>query len=128
MLRKLNNNHIKIIIKHGLVSITSATVETILFKIFYSEEKYILAYIVSFGIATSFGYIGHTFLTFSVNKISFGTMKKYVIQISISLILGISITKALIINGFEPVTAKVVQLMIGFSFNVIFGYMVSFKK
>lgn len=128
-LLNVNSNRFRIVIKHGVVSCICATVEFTLFITLFSLVKLGLnfSYIFSFVSATLVGFVGHTFFTFKVGKLSKRNGAFFLIQSCISLGLGYSIVFILLKLGFIASVSKLIQLAITFIFNVLFGKYISFR-
>lgn len=116
-----------LLLRHGGVSVASATIELVLFSLLQGHLPLFVAYIIPFSIATTFGYIGHSYLTFRVGTMSLSTAGKFLIQICLSVAMGYYIVRFLIDGGMAPEVAKAIQLFVGFFFNVSFGRFVSFR-
>ena len=68
---KNKKNNFKLLIKHSITSIICAATEFSLFMIFYTNLNFNLriSYLLSFIVAITIGFIGHSFFTFNVNLI-----------------------------------------------------------
>lgn len=127
---KNKKNNFKLLIKHSIISIICAATEFSLFMIFYTNLNFNLriSYLLSFIVAITLGFIGHSFFTFNVNLNWKRNLIFFISQCLISLFLGFTIINLLLTSGWHPSIAKVTQLFITFFFNVIFGKFISFKK
>jgi hypothetical protein len=119
-----------LLIRHGLVSMMCGTTEFILFFYLYSHLKFNLlpSYLISFFAASSIGFWGHSIFSFKLGKTYIKNSIFFIIQILSALSLGYLLVSLFIESGIKPAFAKAAQLIIIFSFNVIFGKMISFKK
>ena len=119
-----------LLIRHGVVSLVCGTTEFFLFLHLYSQLKFNLlpSYIISFSAATSIGFWGHSIFTFKLGKTYMKNSVFFIIQAISALSLGYLLVSIFIESGIKPAFAKAAQLIIIFSFNVIFGKMISFKK
>ena len=116
--------------RHGIVSLTCASTEFILFLLLFTHLKVGLpiSYVTSFAVATAIGFLGHSFFTFEVGELRQRNAVFFFIQALCALALGYLIVAGLIHAGTMPAIAKGFQLVMIFFFNVTFGKMVSFRK
>jgi len=116
--------------RHGIVSLTCASTEFILFLLLFTHLKVGLpiSYVISFAIATVIGFLGHSFFTFEVGELRQRNAVFFFIQAMCALALGYLIVAGLIHAGTMPAIAKGSQLVMIFFFNVTFGKIVSFRK
>ncbi len=123
-------NHVNVVLRHALISAMCAIVD---FYVFYSLFNFFGINIsLSFSVAVLFsaavGFLGHTFFTFQVNKVLLKNFIYFIIQLTISFIIGFSVFNLFLYFQFEPEMSKIYQLFFTFWFNVIFGKLVSFQK
>lgn len=119
-----------LLIRHGVVSLICGATEFLLFLYLYSHLKFNLlpSYLVSFSAATSIGFWGHSIFTFKLGKAYMKNSIFFIIQALSALSLGYLLVSIFIESGIKPALAKAAQLIIIFSFNVIFGKKISFKR
>jgi len=119
----------KLIFRHGLVSLVSGTIEysSFLFLFKFLELNLVLSYASSFALATSFGFIAHSYFTFRVGALQSHRAGKFLLQASGALLLGFCILKILLNFSIPAYIAKGLQLALTFSFNILVGRYVSFK-
>ena len=119
-----------IVIKHIMVSSMSATIELSIFWMLSMEIKTTLltAHAVAFFCASMVGFIMHSMLTFSIGKLKCRNAALFCVQASFLLVLGYQILKILIEKEIEPIIAKLIQLVINFTLNVLIGKYITFKK
>ncbi len=126
----LDVHYIKIVVKHGLVSVTSALID---FSIFYAMFYYQgfslnIAFVIAVFCSALIGFFGHTFYTFEVNKVTLRNFIYFIMQLTISFVIGFSIFKLFIYFQFLPEVSKIFQMFCTFGFNVCFGKFITFKK
>lgn len=120
----------KVIIKrHLLVSGVCASSEFLAFSLLlnFLRVEILWAYVASFVLATSIGYVLHSFYTFSVGEIGRRSGLYFVIQATFILILGYAIFNIFVMASIHPLIAKPMQLVATFSLNVIIGKKMTFK-
>jgi putative flippase GtrA len=124
------SNHKKIIFRHLFVSGICASTELLLFGVLFKmcALSLTISYLSSFSVATIIGYILHSYFTFSVGKISKRSAIYFLFQASSILLLGYCIFITLIFCGIYPIIAKIIQLIITFNINVLFGRNLTFRK
>ncbi len=123
-------NHLGTVIRHGLVSAICAITD---FSIFYALFNFFnldinLAFAIAIFFAALVAFFGHTFFTFKVNKIILRNIIYFIIQLSISFIIGFSAFNVFLKLEISPEMSKVCQLFFTFWFNVLFGKFISFRK
>ena len=87
-----------------------------------------ISYAVSFITATLIGFIGHSIFTFKIGRLFKRNALFFSVQAVCALVLGYLAVSSLIGAGFQPATAKVIQLVLIFFFNVMFGKIISFRS
>lgn len=121
---------VALIAKHLVVSATCATVDFVAFglSIYYLNTSVTLAYALAFTAATTVGFFGHTYFTFSVGRLHLKNALLFMIQASLSFLAGYFLLIGLIGFGLPVMAAKFVQLGLVFFFNVSVGKLLTFKK
>ena len=116
--------------RHGVVSCACALTEFFVFLIFYYSEEASLSvsHSVSFILASTLGFIGHSYFTFRVGRLLVVNGLFFCVQAFIALCLGYYALSTLISMELNPPIAKVLQLFTVFFFNISFGRFISFKK
>lgn len=124
-------NNKNIILKHFITSSVCASSELIFFILFYNNLNLILfwSHFLSFIIATSFGYIGHSFFTFKIGYLNKKNLILFISQAIIALTIGYMLLY-IFINFLHigSTISKMLQLCLIFNFNFIYGKFISFKK
>ncbi len=128
--KKIIYPYYKLSLRHSLISMTCASAEFFLFLVLFSHIKLnlFISYFFSFATAFFIGLIGHTFITYSLKRISRKNFYFFVMQCLIAFIFGYSIINFLLgINLSIPV-AKAFQLITIFIFNLFFGKNLTFRN
>lgn len=125
-----HNNAIQLIFKHLLVSVICASVDFILFAIciYYLMLSITWSYVIAFSTATTIGFFGHSYFTFSVGKAHLRNLILFIFQASLSFLIGFFSLKVLIALQVPVMLAKLIQLGMTFFFNVTVGKFITFKK
>jgi hypothetical protein len=120
----------KIIYRHFFVSSFCASTELLFFSALYKLPAFgiTIAYIISFFIATIAGFLLHTFFTFSLGQVTLRSASLFFLQALLIFLFGYSILRILIFVGLHPIISKICQLFMTFSFNVIIGKNLTFRK
>ncbi len=130
LFKLIQSKHIKIIFLHGVVSCICASLDFLLFLTFH---RYFLltitdSYLISLAVVSVFAFLGHTFITFQVNRIYLKNFIYFVFQLGISGALGLILLKFFLFCNIQLELAKASQLCCTFIFNVFFGKLISFKN
>lgn len=125
----LTINKLKLLLRHAAVSVTCASTEFFLFMMLFSHYKLSLAssFVLSFSAASVIGFLGHTYFTFYLNRIQRKNIFYFLTQLFFVAIIGFCFLK-FFIYYMEPKYAKLLQLVCTFSFNVVYGRYVSFRR
>lgn len=120
---------LKIILKHGVVSLICGSLEYFLFLLIFIKmsQPLTISYIIPFCLATLFGYLGHNIFTFNYKSIDTNSIKYYLAQALIVFLAGFFLIKILLFVMI-PQLAKLLQLISTFALNVIFGNYVTFNQ
>ena len=120
---------LKLVMRHGLVSLICASTEYILFLLLYSylQIQLIFSFAASYLIASLIGFLGHTYFTFKVNKVKHRNIFYFVTQLCFVATIGYFVLKFFLVY-MDTRVAKLLQLCCTFLFNVLYGKFVSFKK
>lgn len=136
-MKKLLNNikfnirsYCLISLKHIIISIICASIDYSIFILFSKQLNVtlFLAQMVSIIIGSSFGFLGHSYFTYQNKNPNKSNLILFVIQLIIVYILSICILYSLRALNIKIEIAKIIQLIVTFIFNVIFGKMISFKS
>ena len=129
-MKNLLKTYKKITIRHGLVSLICGSTELALFTILISTfSDYIyLIYLISFSIATFIGFVLHSKYTFMIGELKINRGLKFIMQASFILTIGVSIFTLILKFDINPIIAKITQLAVTFSLNVIIGRKITFTK
>ena len=116
--------------RHGIVSCACALTEFFSFLGLYylADVGLTVSHVVSFVLASSVGFVGHSYFTFKVGSLLMINGLFFCVQAFIALCLGYYVLSTLVSMGLNPAITKVVQLFCVFFFNVSFGRFISFKK
>jgi putative flippase GtrA len=119
-----------LMIRHGIVSLACGLSEYGLFVLMYYTFHLNInfSYFLPFIVSVSINLLGHSFFTFKTGFIRGLNLIFYVFQVLIVIILGYLIFNAFIKIGLTPSHAKILQLIVTFLFNVIFGRFITFKS
>jgi putative flippase GtrA len=119
-----------LVVKHMAVSVTCATIDLsgFSFAYYYIKLDITSSYIVAFLLATAIGYIGHSFFTFRLDKLYLKNLYFFIVQASLSLAIGLFIFRLLVEMDIPVLLSKLMQLGITFSFNILVGKFITFKK
>jgi putative flippase GtrA len=122
-------NILKVILKHGIVSLVCGSIEYLLFLLIFVKmsQPLMISYIIPFSLATIIGYLGHNFFTFRYRVVDSISLKYYLAQAVIVLLAGFFLIKILLFL-MVPQLAKLIQLMSTFALNVLFGNYVTFNR
>jgi putative flippase GtrA len=117
-------------LKHIRVSIICASIDYSIFIVFSNQlhVRLFLAQMVSIAIASSFGFLGHSYFTYQNKNPNKTNLILFAIQLIIVYMLSIAILYSLKTLNVKIEIAKIIQLIITFIFNVIFGKTISFKN
>ena len=128
--KKIIYPYYKLSLRHSLISITCASAEFSLFLLLFFHLKFnlLISYFFSFATAFSIGLVGHTFITYSLKRISKKNFYFFVMQCLISFIFGYSIINFLLGINLPIPVAKAFQLIITFIFNLFFGKNLTFRN
>jgi putative flippase GtrA len=120
---------LKLVMRHGVVSLICASTEYSLFLLLYSyfQIQLIFSFATSYLIASLIGFLGHTYFTFKVNKVNNRNIFYFVTQLCFVATIGFFILKFFLMYTDARV-AKFMQLCCTFLFNILYGKFVSFKK
>jgi putative flippase GtrA len=112
-----------------MVATTCAIIEYAVFNITYMlTYQLLVAQGLGLFLALIFGYFGHTFYTFRLNKFSRTNMAMYYFQALIMFGLGYAILYFFIeIKNIYYPTAKFFQMAIVFPINFLIGNFISFR-
>jgi putative flippase GtrA len=126
----LIKEHLLLLLKHFFVSAFSASTELSMFYLLHMvrDATLITSHVIAFSCATIFGFVLHSFFTFSIGRLRYRNAIFFVIQALIALAIGYQILKFLVAMDIHPMLAKIFQLGVTFFFNVLFGKFLSFKK
>lgn len=119
-----------LMLKHLVVSCLCAIVDLILFLYLFEFKNYSLSfsYLTSICITTIIGFFGHTFFTFSSDKKLLRNFTFFILQVSISIIIGLTVIYLLIeIVRLNSILSKIIQMGITFMFNFNFGKLITFN-
>lgn len=128
---KINfKSYISLAVRHSFVSIICATVEFSLFLLFFSQIHLNLmgSHILSFSFAFLIGLFGHSYITFALGYVVKRNLFLFLAQCGIALSLGYFLVNFFISINLSPSLSKILQLSIGFFFNLIFGRNFTFKR
>jgi len=123
--------NLRSISKHLIVSSMSATIEVTLFLLLFTslQSTLFISHFFSFTIASLIGFLGHSYFTFKVGYLNSKNLIYFIMQATISLLLGYLLLLFFIDNlSLNALIAKIIQLCLVFNFNFIFGKYISFKK
>jgi putative flippase GtrA len=126
----IKNNYI-LITRHLVISGIGAIIDLILFAYLYEVKalSLFIAFFISISITTIIGYLGHTFFTFKTKFNFKSNFHLFIIQITLSLVLGYMVIFFLIeIINFNSFLSKIIQMTFTFIFNFNFGKFLTFRK
>jgi len=120
---------LKLVMRHGVVSLVCASSEYSLFLLLYSyfQIQLVFSFAASYLIASLIGFLGHTYFTFKVNKVNHRNIFYFVTQLCFVATIGYFVLKFFLVYADVRV-AKLLQLCCTFLFNILYGKFVSFKK
>ncbi len=120
---------LKLVMRHGVVSLICASTEYILFLLLYSylQIQLIFSFAASYLIASLIGFLGHTYFTFMLNKVNYRNIFYFVTQLCFVATIGYFVLKFFLVY-MDARVAKLFQLCCTFLFNILYGKFVSFKK
>jgi putative flippase GtrA len=126
----IQSKYIKIIFLHGIVSCVGALIDFLLFLTFHRYFLWTIdtSYLISIVVVSIFGFLGHTYITFQVNRIYLKNLIFFMVQLSISGTLGLILLKYFLFCNIQLELSKAFQLCSTFIFNIFFGKLISFKK
>jgi putative flippase GtrA len=129
-LKLMRHKHVKLIVRHGMVSVFCGAVDFSLFMFLFKVNEFSLffSYIISFAVATSAGFFAHSLFTFKVKGFPLKNAALFFIQALMALSLGYMVIFLLIKFGCYASISKALQLFSTFFFNVSFGKFISFKN
>lgn len=120
---------LKLIARHGVVSILCASIEYSTFIAIYEACRNLpVSYICSYGFAVAVGYIGHNYFTYKLKKISAVSIMKYIFQILTVLAVGYLLINFFVYVGLNLYVAKIMQLACTFGINLSLGRYLTFKR
>jgi len=118
------------IIRWGLVGLTTALVDYLLFISLYGPiSSVFLANLISSIVATWINYLSHHRWTFKSEQNHSRSGFKYILNLIFWWFISTSIIKILLVSGFDPKIAKLVPLVLIVPVNYfILNYLVFKKK
>ena len=121
---------INFVFRYLKISILCASVEFILFIIFFTHLRFnlISSYIFSFLFAFVIGLFGHTYYTFKLGKLATVNILVFIAQCAASFFIGFNLINIFLKLGINPFFSKGFQLASTFIFNIFFGRFITFKK
>ena len=124
---KLSENKI---MRHLCVSFTCGAIEYISFisLAHFLDVNVFYSHILSFSLATGFGFLGHSFFTFKVGSLKVRNASFFMIQVLTALLLSVFLLKYFLSFNFSIYISKALQMCVTFGFNFLFGYLISFKN
>jgi putative flippase GtrA len=119
-----------IISRHLIISALCGTIDYLVFIYCYKEIQLglSLSQACSILIASSIGFMGHSFYTFKTNQVIKKNIILFASQMIIVFFLAYLSLKIMILSEINIWIAKFIQLLITFCFNVIYGKNISFKE
>ncbi len=130
LFRLIQLKNVKIIFFHGIISCICASLDFLLFLTFHRYFLWTItySYLISLVIVSVFAFLGHTFITFQVNRIYLKNFIYFLVQLGISGTLGLILLKFFLFCNIQLELSKAFQLCSTFIFNVFFGKLISFKN
>ena len=127
---KNSKKNIVLVLKHMIVSLLSVCVEITIFWLLniVLNSTILEAHVIAFICATFLGFILHSKITFSIGKLKGRNALFFCFQAMIMLIFGYQVLKFLVLKSIDPLLAKLIQLSINFTINVLIGKYITFKK
>jgi hypothetical protein len=120
---------VKLIFRHAVVSVFCASSDYIIFLTLYSILHFslIAAFLSSYIVVSSIGFLGHVFFTFKLKKISFKNILYFASQLFFVGVIGFFVLRFFLIF-MSAQYAKLLQLSVVFFFSVIYGKLVTFRR
>jgi putative flippase GtrA len=134
MIRKtsipLTIDHLSTVVRHGVISALCAVTDFLIFYVSFNIFNFNInfSFVIAVFFAAIIAFLGHTFFTFKVNKVVFRNIIYFIIQLSISFIIGFSAFNIFLCFEISPEMSKIFQLFCTFGFNILFGKFISFRK
>lgn len=121
---------VKLLLRHGLVSVTCASSDFAIFYLTFTifELSLFFSYSIAFFFTAIIGFVGHSFFTFKVQINSPRNFTFFLLQLCLGFLIGFIVLNFFIQLGIRAEYSKIFQLFCTFFFNVIFGGFISFRS